>query len=139
MKSGSQKLRWLGWKYALLIIGLAVLALLVMDFNNRMAELRRLSGQQSLVAAQVTSLSRTRTHLETQIAFATSEAAVQQWAYEEGQWVREGDIPVVPLSPPGSTEAPVATPAPTPTPEDPLEIWLSLFFDRDAPDGQSSP
>jgi hypothetical protein len=32
-------------EYALLVIGLVVLTLLVMDFNNRMAALRRLTGE----------------------------------------------------------------------------------------------
>jgi hypothetical protein len=127
------KLQWLGWKYALLIIGLAVLALLVMDFNNRMAELRRLSNQQESVSIQATQLASTKTHLETQMAFADSENAVKQWAFEEGHWVREGDILVVPLPPEAVTPEPEEIIQPTPTPATNLEIWLSLFFDRHTP------
>ena len=101
--------QWLGWKYALAVIGLAVLTLLVMDFNNRMAELRRLSDQRVIVAGRATDLVRTQQNLETKIAYATSEAAVLEWAYQEGKWVREGDVPIVPLAEPGS--------APEPTPD----------------------
>ncbi|HEY5571891.1 MAG TPA: hypothetical protein VIK64_02655, partial [Anaerolineales bacterium] len=61
--------QWLGWKYALAVIGLAVLTLLVMDFNNRMAELRRLSDQRVIVAGRATDLVRTQQNLETQIAY----------------------------------------------------------------------
>jgi cell division protein FtsB len=121
--------QWLGWNYALLVIGLAILALLVMDFNNRMADLRRLSDQRQVVAAEVTDLVQTRTALETQIAFATSEGAVRQWAYREGRWVQEGDVLVVPVSPGESTPAPQATLTPTPQPQSNWRIWLSLFFD----------
>ena len=127
------KLQWLGWKYALLIIGLAVLALLVMDFNNRMSELRRMSNQQEVVAVQATQLASTKTHLETQMAYADSESAVKEWAYQEGHWVREGDILVVPLSPEAATPEPTKIIQPTPTPASNLEIWLSLFIDRRAP------
>jgi hypothetical protein len=121
--------QWLGWKYALLAIGLVVLTLLVMDFNSRMAELRRLSDQRESVAAQVTELVKTQLSLETQIAYATSEAAVFEWAYQEGRLARPGDNPIVPLSPPGST--PQVTPAPevVMTVESNWRIWLSLFVD----------
>jgi hypothetical protein len=132
------KRQWLGWKYALMIIGLAVLALLVMDFNNRMAELKRLSSQSELVAAEVTSLVQTQTHLQTQIAYATSEAAVMEWAYQEGHWLREGDVPVVPLAE-GSAPEPTAMPIPTQTPESNWQIWFSLFFDRQPPSNFISP
>ena len=121
--------QWLGWKYALIVIGLIVLTLLVMDFNNRMAELRRLSDQQKIVAAEVTELVRTQTHLETQIAYATSDAAVLEWAYEEGKWIREGDYPVVPLAVEESTPEPTIAPTATQVPEPNWEIWMSLFVD----------
>jgi hypothetical protein len=124
------KRQWLGWKYALLIIGLVVLALLVMDFNSRMEDLRRLRDQQVVVAREVTQMVETQSSLETQIAFATSEGAVERWAYVEGHWVRQGDQPVVPLAPPGST--PEATPPAQPTsqPASNWQVWISLFFDQ---------
>ena len=122
--------QWLGWKYALAVIGLAVLTLLVMDFNNRMAELRRLSDQRVIVAGRATDLVRTQQNLETQIAYATSEAAVLEWAYQEGKWVREGDVPIVPLAEPGSAPEPTPVPPATAVPESNLEIWLSLFLDE---------
>ena len=124
------KLQWLGWKYALIVIGLIALALMVMDFNSRMAELRRLSDKKDEVAAEATSLVRTQMHLETRIAFATADDAVYEWAYEEGNLVREGDILVVPLQAPGSTPVPTVIPTSTPAPEGNWEIWLSLFLDR---------
>jgi hypothetical protein len=130
--------QWLGWKYALVIIGLVVLALLVMDFNNRMAELKRLSAQRDVVAAEVTSLVQTQTHLGTQIAYATSEAAVMEWAYQEGHWLREGDIPVIPL-PDGDPSEPTAVPTLVPTQASNWQVWFSLFFDRQPPANIASP
>jgi hypothetical protein len=128
------KLQWLGWKYALLVIGLVVLSLLVMDFNNRMSQLRRLSDQQVVVAAEVTQLVQTQSALQTQIAYATSDVAVAEWAYKDGHWVREGDIRVVPL-PDGSQPEPTPVPVILPTQPSNWRIWLSLFFDnvRSAP------
>jgi cell division protein FtsB len=120
---------WLGWKYALLIIGLIVLTLLVMDFNNRMAELRRLSDKHEEVAADATQLVATQVQLETQIAYATSEAAVEEWAYEEGHMVREGENLVIPLEYPGYTPQVTVIPTSTPVPKSNWEIWVSLFLE----------
>jgi hypothetical protein len=123
------KLSWLGWKYALLVIGLVVLTLLVMDFNNRMAELRRLSDKREDVSVEATGLMQTQVHLETQIAYATSEAAVVKWAYEEGHMVREGENLVIPLEYPGFTPEVTVIPTATPEPESNLQIWFSLFLE----------
>ena len=120
---------WLGWKYALVVIGLIVLTLLVMDFNNRMAELRRLSDKKEDVAVEATGLMQTQVHLETQLAYATSEAAVVEWAYEEGHMVREGENLVIPLEYPGFTPEVTVIPTPTPEPESNLQIWFSLFLE----------
>ncbi|UCD42600.1 MAG: hypothetical protein JSV69_03040 [Chloroflexota bacterium] len=123
------KRTWLGWKYALVVIGLVVLTLLVMDFNNRMAELRRLSDKREDVALEATGLMQTQLHLETQIAYATSEAAVVEWAYEEGHMVREGENLVIPLEYPGFTPQITVIPTATPEPESNLQIWFSLFLE----------
>ncbi len=99
------------WKYAVLIVGLVVIAYLVMNFNSRIANLRRLSVQREAVAARLEGLESTQALLQTQIARATSEAAVIEWAYQEGNLVRPGDNPVVPVPPEGSTPVPTPTPA----------------------------
>jgi hypothetical protein len=123
--------RWLpGWKYILIVVGLVVLVLLIMDFNSRMEEWRRLTVQKEQVSAQVTALAATNTYLEDQIAYATSEAGVMEWAYQDGHWVRSDDYLVVPLSPDG-----VGAPTPVPAPlvvrqqVENWQLWLSLFFD----------
>ena len=125
----SMKRTWLGWKYALIVIGLVVLTMLVMDFNNRMAEQQRLSDKREDVAVEATDLMYTQVYLETQIAYATSEAAVQDWAYEEGHMVREGENLVIPLEYPGFTPQVTVVPTTTPEPETNLQIWLSLFLE----------
>jgi cell division protein FtsB len=123
------KRTWLGWKYALIVIGLVVLTLLVMDFNNRMAELSRLSDKREDVAVEATGLRQTQVFLETQVAYATSVAAVEEWAYEEGHMVREGENLVIPLEYPGFTPEVTIVPTPTPEPESNFQIWLSLFLE----------
>jgi cell division protein FtsB len=117
------------WKYAVTIVGVLIMAYLVMDFNSRTADLRRLTVQKEQVSGQVTQLARTQDTLKTQIAYATSDAAVVDWAYEEGNMVRAGDNPVVPVAPPGSTPAPTPTPAVERPVVSNWQMWMWLFVD----------
>jgi hypothetical protein len=123
--------RWLpGWKYILIVIGLVITVFLIMDFNSRMEEWRRLTVQKELVSAQVTSLAATNSYLEDQIAYATSPAGVMEWAYQDGHWVQSQDYLVVPLSPDGRAEqAPAPAPILVRQPVENWLLWLSLFFD----------
>jgi hypothetical protein len=125
---------WLpGWRYIAIVVGVAVVALLIMDFNSRMTEWRRLSLEKEDVAMQVTGLVQTRSSLQTQIAYATSPAGVRQWAYEDGRWVKPGDELIVPLAAPGEAVKPTPTPAPTFVPLSNWQLWMSLFVDSDSP------
>ncbi|GAB4581823.1 MAG: hypothetical protein Fur0022_45740 [Anaerolineales bacterium] len=126
-------MEWLKNHLRKILIGalLVIIILLMAEFNNRMTELNRLTEQRDRAAAQITSLVQTQVALGTQIAYATSVSAVEQWAYEEGKLIRPGDNPVVPLAS-GETQNP------TPVPASPIqagevvenwEVWFALFFD----------
>jgi hypothetical protein len=121
------------WKYGLIILGGAILILLIMDFNTRVAELRHLTSEKERVSAKVTSLVETKVALETQIAYSTTDASVSEWAYTRGHMVKPGENLVIPLAQAGST--PVATPVPAVTPHivSTWQVWLSLFVDQPAP------
>jgi hypothetical protein len=119
-----------GWKPVLILVGFAVLVFLVMDFNSRMAELRRLTAEKEDVSARVTSLVNTQESLETQVAFATSEAAVYYWAYNFERLGRDGDVVVVPIQQAGSLPQPTPTPAITPEVIQSWQVWLSLLVDE---------
>ena len=53
------------WKYVVLIVGLVVIGYLVMNFNNRIANLRRLTIQRDAVAARLEGLESTNAILQT--------------------------------------------------------------------------
>ena len=108
--------------------GIFVLILLVFEFNTRLEELNRLSNERKAVQNQATQAAQTQISLQTQVAFAASDQAVEEWARSEGHYVQEGDQPVVPLGQPGSTPVEMSTPAPTPTPMSNWQIWWNLFF-----------
>ncbi len=119
-----------GWKPLLILTGFAVLVFLVTDFNSRMAELRRLTAEKEDVSARVTSLVETQESLETQVAYATSDAAVFYWAYNFERLGNEGDVIVVPIQAGGSLPQPTPTPAVTPEVIQNWQVWLSLLVDQ---------
>jgi hypothetical protein len=115
------------WRNILIIIGLVVAVVLLVDFNHRMEELDRLSTQLNSVSAEATVIIQTQTALAGQVSFATSDVAVEQWAYDN-KMVRPGEHPVSVV--PGADTTP--TPNPTVAPAGgnvPIwRIWWELFF-----------
>ena len=122
-----------GWKYLLSGLGLVVLVLMIMDFNSRMAELHRLSTEKETVGEQVTQLSETNVYLQTQLAYATSDRAVEEYARVNEHLDKPGDIPVVPMAPANSTPVPTPTVVVTLKVVNNWELWMSLFFDETTP------
>lgn len=116
-------------KKRLLVIGLiALVVLLMMDLNSRLSELSRLGAQRDLSQTQLANLKATEQALLTQIAYATSEVAVEEWARVEGRLVKPGDILVVPLSPDEQMATPVTMVTPTPQSLTNWKVWQALFF-----------
>lgn len=91
-----------------LVVGLFILIVMVLDFNNRIADLTRLRAQSEAENNQLIAMQSTESYLETQIAYATSEAAVEGWA-REGHFDQPGDFPVIPIPDPEFTPQPEVT------------------------------
>ncbi|NJN79381.1 MAG: hypothetical protein HC797_02305 [Anaerolineales bacterium] len=104
--------------------------LFIIEFNSRLEELNRLNEQREQVRAIATKAMQTQIALQTQVAYAGSTDAVEEWARTEGHYIQEGDQPVIPLGIPGSDPVIVNTPEPAPTPMQNWEIWWTLFFDE---------
>ena len=80
------------------------------------------------LASQVAGLQSLSVELQTQIAGATSEAAVEAWAHSEGKLVREDEKLVVPIPPPGAATPLPATATPFPAPPSAWLVWRELVF-----------
>ena len=121
------------WRLILAVGGLALLTWLVVGFNSRMAEMRRLSVEAEHVTAEYQALQATEDALDEQIAFASSDDAVEKWAYEQAHWVRDGDhlIGVISSEPEQTTQ--VAVIEEEQTLLENWQVWLALFFDRSTP------
>lgn len=110
------------------IIGIIALVFIVLEFNRRLEELQLLEKQHELVLTQATQAVQTQMALQTQVAYAGSDAAVEEWARTDGHYIQEGDLPVVPLNQPGAAPVELSTPVPTPTPMTNMQVWWDLFF-----------
>jgi hypothetical protein len=115
------------WRNLLIVIGLFLAVVLLVDFNRRMEELDRLTAQLNAVRAEATAVIQTQTALAGQVAYATSDLAVEEWAYGN-KMIRPGEHPVVVV--PGanvtSTPEPMLVPQAQELPD--WRIWWELFF-----------
>jgi len=112
----------------LVIIGIVVLVFVVLEFNRRLEELKLLNNQADLVHVQATQAVKTQFALQTAVEYANSTAAVEEWARTDGHYIRDGDLPVVPVGVPGAAPIEISTPIPLPTPMQNWEVWFNLFF-----------
>jgi hypothetical protein len=112
----------------LVMIGILALVFIVLEFNRRLEELNMLNEQNQLIQTQATQAIQTQFALQTQVAYAGSDAAVEEWARTDGHYIKDGDLPVVPRAQPGGLPVEASTPSPAPTQLAKWEVWWHLFF-----------
>ncbi len=110
--------------------GVIILIMIMVELNSRLEELNRLNDQLDQVRIAATYSIQTQAALQTQLAYAGSTQAVEEWARTEGHYMKEGDQPVVPIGQPGSDPIVITTPIPMPTPMQNWQVWWGLFFDK---------
>ena len=110
------------------MIGIFALIFIVLEFNRRLEELNMLNKQHEVVMTQATQAVQTQLALQTQVSYAGSTAAVEEWARTDGHYIQDGDLPVVPIGQPGAAPIEANTPTPIPTQPAKWEVWWNLFF-----------
>ena len=117
------------WKYLVIAAGLILLVILVMDLNQRLDTMNRLNTQVATVRDEGTRVMQTQVALMTQVAYAGSDAAAEQWAYEDGRWVKPGET-LIQMIPGGSVPPTDSLPSPAETKLEPQnwQVWWELFF-----------
>lgn len=115
---------------------LAMGLLLTINFSGRIRRGQQVEEVRGHIQATLNVLSTEQANLIAERDYAASDAAVIEWAHQEGKMIREGEVLVLPVpageivSPtPQATPLPLATPTQVPIPE----VWWSLFFDGDSP------
>ena len=112
-----------------LLLGLLLLLIIWMIiFGGRIAELNRLTDEFDQAQETMVALTATTRALSTEVIRAASDVAVEEWAYENRRWIREGDhrIAVVPVE--GTPVVPTLIPTVTQQPQNMFWVWWDLFF-----------
>jgi hypothetical protein len=107
---------------------LGLIVIWMVAFGSRIADLKRLSDEFDESQLTISALTATTGALATEVVRAGSDAAVEEWAYNERKWIREGDnrVAIVPLE--GTPEVTLLFTTSTPEPENLFQIWWELFF-----------
>ncbi len=128
--SGSKSTRGRGqlsWGQIGALLALLALVVVVVDFGQRLGASQRLTEERNRAGTEVAALETEQGALRTQVAYATTDAAVVQWALEHGRMVRPGEqlvVPIIPTAPPTPVAAPIALPPPPPN----WMLWWRMFF-----------
>jgi cell division protein FtsB len=107
---------------------LLVLIVWMIIFGGRISDLNRLTSEFEQAQETMAALTATTRALATEVVRADSDAAVEEWAYENRRWIKEGDhrIAVVPLE--GTQVLPTLIPTVTQQPQNLFRVWWDLFF-----------
>ncbi len=130
MKELWEKIKQVNWadRRLITIIVIIILVFLMMDFNNRMTTMIRLGNEEAGLQTRIAELKATQVKLEDQIAYATSEIALEEWARESNRMIEDGDHPIILLQPGDYKPQPTPTPEPETIIRSRLDIWKELFF-----------
>lgn len=118
------------FKRIAIFAGIFILFLMVIEFNSRLNTLILLNERRDEVRIAATQAQQTVIAQETQVAYAESDEAVEEWARTEGHYGKEGEQAVIPVGEPGSAPIIESTPTPVPTPMQNWEVWWDLFFEK---------
>ncbi len=101
----------------------------MLGLNARLSEFFRLTNQKNEMQARIDDLEATSVALQTQIAFADSDKAVEEWARTYERDVLPGDIPIIPH--PAQEVTPELHYVDTPGPDEKenWRNWWELFFE----------
>ncbi|NPV40148.1 MAG: hypothetical protein HPY72_02235 [Anaerolineae bacterium] len=116
---------WKRWIFFGLIV---LLFFMVMGLNSSLTEYFQLTGQRGQMKNRIENLKATQYALATEIAYAKSDKAVEEWARTYQRHVQPGDQVIIPLSPQEFTPEMNYVQTPTPSQEEKWQIWWELFF-----------
>ncbi len=115
-------------KQLAVIVLIGLFLLLMMNLNSRLAEYLQFSQQRDQAATKVSNLVATSTALETQVAYATSDQAVEDWARNEAHMAKTDDKIILPMVVENRTPTPAPIKSTTTRPIENWEAWWALFF-----------
>jgi len=108
---------------------LVFIFVLVLGLNARISEYFRLSTQEEEMELRINNLLATQEALETQIAYANSDKAVEEWARTYERMGYEGDMIVIPMIETEANQEIDYVAPPDTSANVNWETWWNLFFE----------
>jgi cell division protein FtsB len=115
-------------KQWVLVLVFIILFVMMLGLNARLSEYFRLTGQRDEMQQRIDLLKGTQMALETQIAYASSEKSVEEWARTYERMVQPGDQLIVPLPEKEITPEIKYLPQAEPENTENWQIWMELLF-----------
>ncbi len=116
---------WKRWIFLGLVV---IMFFMVMGLNSSLSEYFQLTDQRNQMEKRIENLEATQYALETQIAYAKSDKAVEEWARTYERMVQPGDQVIIPLPPKNVTPEINYLATPAPENNENWQIWWDLFF-----------
>lgn len=110
------------------IVLIAAFFFMLLGLNDRLSEYFKLAKQRDEIATEVYGLQSTEIALRTQIAYATGDNAVEDWARGEAHMALPGDEVIVPVTPSAQSGHSALPPTPTPSLTENWQIWKRFLF-----------
>lgn len=110
------------------IVLIAILFAMVLGLNTRLSEFFRLNRQLGEMQDRIANLEATSIALETDIAYANTEKAVEEWARTYERMGKEGDQLIIPIPPADVTPDVNYLPTPALQTAENWQIWWEFLF-----------
>jgi hypothetical protein len=123
MKFGSRQKQ-----QVILIIMVVIFFFVLLGLNARLTEFFRLTNQHEVMQTRIAGLKATQVGLQTQISYASSDKAAEEWARIYGHEVLPGDQVIIPLPMSGTQQTINFLPTLTTKNNEKWSVWWELFF-----------
>ena len=118
------------YKKFIYIVGVLLLTIIVIRFQQRVSKMHQLEDQLALVQAQGTAVVQTQSNLLSQVAYANSDESVKEWAYREGRWYLPYETPIIILADDSTSPSTTSLAIEQVVPVRNWQVWWELFFGR---------
>ncbi len=105
-----------------------VFMFLIMDLNSRLTELEDLQLERDRIATEAFAFAQTEVAMKTEVAYAKSGDAVEDYAEDQQMTNDDGRVLIIPLADTEVAPTPQIVATPTAFVYEKIEVWKELFF-----------
>jgi len=112
------------------VIGILILVVVVVRFQQRIGDMKHLEGQRNLIQTQEAYIMQTQESLIAELAYVNSDEAVKAWAYSDGRWYLPNETPVIIVPSGNASSIPENIEIIPDRSIENWQVWWELFFGK---------